>query len=333
MNGLKVWGSCIMERTVKKNLIDIVIPSYNSKKTIIQCLQSVLNQSYKKPYKVIVVDSSDDESDKIIKKYFPEIHFIHIDIKTLPGEARNIGVRESFSDFIAFTDTDCIVDYYWIDRIMERINSHCFDAVGGSILNGTSDDIIGTLGYLNEFSFFMPIMKSGFVKAIATANVCYKSNIFHNQHFIDYSFAGEDTIFHWTILANGGNIFFDPEIKVIHLNRTGLINILKHQLKMGQGAGIARIIMNKDTVLIHFPVLCILLLPWIRIFRMNKRIFLNDKKFWRKIIRYFPLSLLISYAWCVGFYHSIKTSKSKRTALIDTAFFFWVKKSFFSTTQ
>jgi len=294
----------------KPNLIDIIIPSYNSRNTIIECIRSVLNQSYKTPYKVIVVDSSSDGTDKIIAKYFPAVNLIHIEKKTFPGAARNVGVREAFSEYVAFTDTDCVVDYYWIERIIERMKSYNYDAVGGSILNGTPDSITGTLGYLNEFSSFMPAMKPGFVTATATANVCYKRKLFQNQQFIDSSFAGEDTVFHWTILENGGNLFFDPEIKVTHLNKTGLKNILKHQLRIGEGAGLARTVMKKDPVLVHYPILCILVLPWIRLLRMNKRIFLNDKKLWKKMI-YFPLSLLISYSWCIGFYRSIKTNNRK----------------------
>ena len=46
------------------NSICIVIPSYNSKKTINQCLNSVLNQSFRDVQKVIVVDSSDDGTDE-----------------------------------------------------------------------------------------------------------------------------------------------------------------------------------------------------------------------------------------------------------------------------
>ncbi|MFO7665571.1 MAG: glycosyltransferase [Desulfobacterales bacterium] len=296
----------------KQNIIDIIIPSYNSKKTIIQCLESVFKQSYKNTYKVIVVDSSNDGTDEIIRKFFPQVHLIYLDKQTYPGAARNIGVQECFSKYIGFTDTDCIVDYYWIDRIIARMTENQCDAVGGSVINGTPYSIIGTLGYFNEFSAFMPGMKSGFVKATATANVCYKKDIFKNQMFIESSFAGEDTVFHWTILENGGSLFFDPSIKVTHLNKTGMKNVLQHQLRIGQGAGKARILLKKDLVLIHFPVLCILILPWIRFLRMQKRIFHYDKTIWKKVLFFSPLSFLISYSWCIGFFRSVKTNQHRK---------------------
>ena len=73
--------------------VSIVIPSYNSKKTIVQCLNSVLNQSYQGINEVLVVDSSDDSTDEIIRNTFSSIKLIHLKKKTLPGAARNIGSR------------------------------------------------------------------------------------------------------------------------------------------------------------------------------------------------------------------------------------------------
>ena len=137
--------------------ISIIIPSYNSKKTIMQCLNSVLNQSYKGIDQVIVVDSSDDGTDEVIKDFFPSVKLIHLREKTLPGAARNIGAGATNSEYIAFTDTDCIVDYYWIENILHRMENGGHDAVGGVILNGTPESWSGTLGYLNEFTYVLLI--------------------------------------------------------------------------------------------------------------------------------------------------------------------------------
>ena len=57
--------------------ISIVIPSYNSRKTIIQCLNSVLNQSYRNIEEVIIIDSSVDGIDNIIRPTYPSMRPIH----------------------------------------------------------------------------------------------------------------------------------------------------------------------------------------------------------------------------------------------------------------
>lgn len=283
--------------------ISVVIPSYNSKQTISQCLNSVLNQSYQGAYDVIVVDSSDDDdADEIIRRSFPDVKLIHLEKKTLPGAARNIGVRATNSEYIAFTDTDCVVDYSWIESIMHRMENSSHDAVGGAVINGTPESLSGTLGYLNEFSFYLTEIKPGFVNGLATANVCYKRCVFDKQKFIESHFAGEDTVFHWAIVNDGGKLFFDPTVKVTHNNRKGFINVLKHQRKIGEGAGIARILMKKDLSLLKHPILSITILPFIRLFRMYVRVLNVNKNLFWEIAVFAPLSLVVAFSWSIGFY-------------------------------
>jgi GT2 family glycosyltransferase len=285
--------------------ISIIIPSYNSKKTITNCLNSVLNQSYEEIDQVVVVDSSNDGTDEIIKDFFPSVKLIHLRERTLAGEARNIGVGATNSEYIAFTDTDCIVDYYWIENILRRMENGNYDAVGGVILNGTPESWSGTLGYLNEFSFYLAQSKSGFVDAFATANACYRRSIFNSHQFMETLPAAQDTVFHWSLIDNGKKLFFDPAVRITHINRKGFRTVLKHQRQLGGGAGVARVIMKRNLFLVKYPIFSILLLPWIRMLRMYRRVFLYDKKLWRKVTPFFPLSLIIAYSWSLGFCKSL----------------------------
>ena len=272
-------------------------------------MNSALHQSYKKPYEIIVVDSSDDGTDKLIKSVFPFLKLVHLNKKTLPGPARNIGAREAQSVYVAFIDTDCIADYQWIENIMQRMKISDYDSVGGVIQNGTSKSISGTLGYLNEFSFSVPGTKSGSVTAIATANVCYKREIFNDLQFSDFHFAGEDTAFHWSILDMGGKLFFDNNIKITHINRMGFLNVLRHQKKMGEGAAVARIQMKKDLFLIQNPIISILILPVIRLFNMYLRLFKADKILFLKNSIFAPISFIIALSWSAGFFSMARKHK------------------------
>jgi glycosyltransferase involved in cell wall biosynthesis len=285
--------------------ISIVIPSYNSKKTIVQCLNSVLNQSHKEIVQVVVVDSSDDGTDEIIREFFPNVKLIALRDKTLAGASRNIGVKATNSEYIAFTDSDCIVDHYWIENVLRRMKSGDYDAVGGAILNGTPESLSGTLGYLNEFSFYLPQRRSEYVDTLATANVCYRRCIFDSHQFMETLPAGQDTVFHWSLIDNGEKLFFDSAVKITHLNRTRFLTVLKHQRQLGGGAGTARILMKRDLLLVQYPILCMLALPWVRILRMYRRLFLLDKDLWRKVTLFFPVSLIIAYSWSFGFFRSL----------------------------
>ncbi|MFC1821534.1 glycosyltransferase [Thermodesulfobacteriota bacterium] len=296
----------------RKYCISVIIPSFNSRNTIDLCLNSILNQSYKGAYEIIVVDSSNDGTGKIIKDNFPTVKLIALQKKALPGEARNIGIIKSHSDYIAFTDADCIVDYYWLENIFKRLECGKFDGIGGVVANGTPNSISGTLGYLNEFSFYLPHTKPGFVESLGSGNVCYKRDIFDKIKFLESSFAGEDTVFHWSIIDIGGKLFLDPSVKVTHLNRKGLMKVVKHQNRMGKGASMARILMKRDLLLIEHPIICILVLPFVRLLRMYHRVFMNDKKLFKKIIFFFLLSIIISYSWSFGFVFEALTNRNIR---------------------
>lgn len=85
----------------------IIIPNYNSEKTIKKCLDSILQQTYK-DYEIIIVDDiSTDNSVKFIKEYKDKrIKLIELHKKAFNGGARNIGVRESTGEYILFLDCD-----------------------------------------------------------------------------------------------------------------------------------------------------------------------------------------------------------------------------------
>ena len=81
-------------------MISVVIPSYNSRHTIESCLNSLLNQSYKGEYEIILADSSVDNTLGIVRERFPQVKLIHFEQKTDPGTARNHGVQQSRGELI-----------------------------------------------------------------------------------------------------------------------------------------------------------------------------------------------------------------------------------------
>ena len=99
--------------------ISIIIPSYNSKKTIELSLDSIFNQETKVEYEIIVVDSSPNNLvDNIIKKY-SKIKFIKLKEKTFPGIARNIGAKKAEGELLVFIDSDIIIPKDWLENVVD----------------------------------------------------------------------------------------------------------------------------------------------------------------------------------------------------------------------
>ena len=111
-----------------KNLISVVIPTFNSEKFILETLESVTNQSLLPAQLIVSDDGSTDNTIGIVKKYFRDFKSIETilienDHKGA-GATRNAGILESKYDWISFLDSD---DRWYAEKIMvvnETINDN-----------------------------------------------------------------------------------------------------------------------------------------------------------------------------------------------------------------
>jgi len=160
-------------------IFSVIIPSYNSEKTIDACLDSVIGQRTALPYEVIVADSSDDNTKNVVRNKFPSFNLISFETKTDPGTARNVGIERARGSIIVFTDSDCIVPENWLEeyyRIYSR-KKECL-AAGGSLVNANTETLSSIAGYFIEFSDYMPSLPSGAVLSLPTSNISFRKEIF-----------------------------------------------------------------------------------------------------------------------------------------------------------
>lgn len=90
--------------------ISVVIPAYNSRKTIENCILHVLDTGYR-PLEIIVVDdaSTDDTPDIVegLSQRHPDlITLVRLDKNAGPAHARNVGAQSSSGAYIFFNDSD-----------------------------------------------------------------------------------------------------------------------------------------------------------------------------------------------------------------------------------
>jgi len=101
----------------------IIIPSYNSAATIKKCLASVLESDISESYEVIVVDDhSSDNTVGIVRENFPSVRIVANKEKG-PSSARNYGASLTNAEFVAFTDSDCIVDKRWLASLLRAFKT------------------------------------------------------------------------------------------------------------------------------------------------------------------------------------------------------------------
>lgn len=104
-----------------ENFISVIIPCYNNEPFVAEALDSVLNQTYIKAVKEIIVvdDGSKDGSATVIKKkaaFFPIIKYIY-QVNGGLSAARNTGLKIAKGEYIAFLDAD---DVWLLDKIEKQ---------------------------------------------------------------------------------------------------------------------------------------------------------------------------------------------------------------------
>lgn len=103
--------------------VSIIIPVYNNEKYLNECLNSVINQSYKNIEVILVNDGSKDDSLKICNKFKAQDSRIIIIDKKNEGvsAARNAGIKIATGEFITFCDADDIMNIDQIEFLLKGL--------------------------------------------------------------------------------------------------------------------------------------------------------------------------------------------------------------------
>lgn len=88
--------------------ISIIVPVYNSEKTLHRCIDSVINQSMKDWELLLIDDGSKDTSGEICDEYAAKDYRIKVFHKENGGvsSARNLGLDNSIGKWVTFIDSD-----------------------------------------------------------------------------------------------------------------------------------------------------------------------------------------------------------------------------------
>ncbi len=119
--------------TAKK--ISIIIPIYNVEKYIDECVQSVLEQTYRNLEVILVDDASPDRCPKLCDQYAKEdqrITVVHQKNMGLSG-ARNTGLQYATGEYILFLDSDDYLDKDFCEKTLMAAEETQADIVVGEI--------------------------------------------------------------------------------------------------------------------------------------------------------------------------------------------------------
>ena len=210
--------------------ISIVIPIYNVGQYLRQCIDSVINQSYKNLEILCIDDGSVDNSRDIICEY-DDNRIIVIQNETNQGAAisRNYGIERATGKYIFFLDSDDYLMPDILEKLYLNICNTDYDFVVSSNVAFTDDlnnpELVkksdkSSLSYSNmtyrvtdqnfdEAFFKIPCMPWG---KLFSTDFIRKNDLF----FINKNVTFEDNGFHLKILSCKPKISFIRDIGVMY---------------------------------------------------------------------------------------------------------------------
>ena len=118
--------------------LSVIIPTYNARELLANCLRSIYQNSPSEPYEVIVVDdASADGTSEMVRAHFPEVRLLRNDVNRHYAWSNNRALAQARGQYVYLLNNDTIVLAQAIDGMLAFLREHPdAGAVGSKLLNG-----------------------------------------------------------------------------------------------------------------------------------------------------------------------------------------------------
>jgi len=177
-----------IETNYFEELISVILPTYNSSKTIKRTIESIYNQKIDNPIEIIIVDdNSSDKTVEIIKNFSSnkkiKLRCIKNETNMGSGYCRKIAIDNAIGFFIAFLDSD---DYWLRDKLYKQLNF----LQRNPNINFVYSDYLKEINFKKKiFLYHMQMPKfisaetNRYINHIPNSSVLIKSNIAKKIHY------------------------------------------------------------------------------------------------------------------------------------------------------
>lgn len=140
----------IGQKKIKSNIsvkkVSILVLNYNEMDFLGDCLKALMKLNYPN-YEVVFIDNaSSDGSIAYVKKNFPHIKIIAHSINYGPCEGYNRAAQHVDGDYLAFLNSDIVVDTKWLTELIDAAEAYEADICGSKILLNGKPKIINYIG-------------------------------------------------------------------------------------------------------------------------------------------------------------------------------------------
>lgn len=185
-------------------MVSIIVPVYNVEKYLNQCIDSLINQTYKELQIILIDDGSSDESGKICDEYAKKDKRIEVIHKENGGlsSARNMGLKKVRGEYVAFIDSDDYVLDHFVETLVRNIEKNQADiSMCGSVCMDESGKYLFADRYLEKCYIGKEIVDA-FILPLKTAvwNKLFRTLYIGSNRFPEGRIHGEDLVFITSII-------------------------------------------------------------------------------------------------------------------------------------
>lgn len=221
---------------LQEPFVSVVLPCYNSRATIGDCLASVEAQSYpRERYEVIVADNgSTDGSPEWIAEHYPQVRVVRTTAKG-SANARNAGFAVAQGEWILSIDSDCVADTRWMATLVQAMGKapEKTAAIGGYIKPYKLQTLVEQYppAWVAQPDLSDPQAK---VRYTATPNTIFDRAAVAAIGGFDASAGHDDTDLGLRLTAAGYRCAYLPEAVVSHRNPVTIGELYEHRFKYGE---------------------------------------------------------------------------------------------------
>lgn len=214
------------------DFVSIIIPTFNSERTLNNCLRALFNQTVSGDcYEVIVVDDgSTDNTREVVTMYGGKYYYQK---NQGPASARNRGVEMARGELVLFTDADCEAEGNWIEEMCKPFAESAVAGAKG-IYKTKQKEIVARFAQLEYEEKYEKMSKDEFTDFVDTYAAGFKKAIFKEFGGFSTKFreaSGEDTDFSFRIAKEGHKMIFVPTAIVYHQHPNTLKKYFKRKFK------------------------------------------------------------------------------------------------------
>jgi glycosyltransferase involved in cell wall biosynthesis len=168
--------------------VSVVIPTYTFDRfqDTVDAVDSLLKQKYSNKEIIVVVDRNRFLYLRFIQKLSRQVH-VYFSSKCGASSARNLGVKKSSGDIIAFIDDDIVVGENWLSNIMVQYQDPTVLSVGGKIQplwnNSTQSSFPKELYWIIGCTFNEEVGKACEVRNNFAGNMSFRRSVFNFLSF------------------------------------------------------------------------------------------------------------------------------------------------------